>query len=174
MENMQEGYQELLTPLFFMPELPLMQSFGDCPKRVRELIESASPVLWVDPSSAANRLRSSLEALMDWEGIPRRWSSNGKSYDLSLHRRIGRFKDSKPAHSKAADLLLAVKWIGNVGSHGTAIRVPDVLDAVEILDRIIQQLYDTSAMRIEKKAEEIVTRKGVPASQIASLPMPPF
>ncbi|MEV8529873.1 DUF4145 domain-containing protein [Streptomyces sp. NPDC052000] len=174
MKNMEEGYREHLTPQFFMPELPLIQNFGDCPKRVREMIESASPVLWVDPSSAANRLRSSVEALMDWEGIPRRWSSRAKPYDLSLHRRIQRFKDAKPAFSKAADLLLAVKWIGNVGSHGSAIRVLDVLDAVDILDRIIQQLYDTSAARIEKKAEEIIARKGLPASHIVSLPVPPF
>ncbi|WP_159072859.1 DUF4145 domain-containing protein [Streptomyces glaucescens] len=174
MESMEEGYREHLTPQFFMPELPLIQSFGDCPKQVREMIEAASPVLWVDPSSAANRLRSSVEALMDWEGIPRKWSSNGKSYNLSLHRRIERFKTAKPTFSKAADLLLAVKWIGNVGSHGSVIRVLDVLDAVDILDRIIQQLYDTSPARIERKAEEIIARKGLPASHITSLPMPPF
>ncbi|AIS02599.1 hypothetical protein SGLAU_33355 (plasmid) [Streptomyces glaucescens] len=111
---------------------------------------------------------------MDWEGIPRKWSSNGKSYNLSLHRRIERFKTAKPTFSKAADLLLAVKWIGNVGSHGSVIRVLDVLDAVDILDRIIQQLYDTSPARIERKAEEIIARKGLPASHITSLPMPPF
>ncbi|MEV6838593.1 DUF4145 domain-containing protein [Streptomyces sp. NPDC051133] len=174
MENTEEGYKELLTPLFFMPELPLMQDFGDCPKQVRERIEAASTILWADPSSAANRLRSAVEALMDHEGIPRRGFSKGKSYDISLHNRIERFKVAKPEFSEAANLVLAVKWTGNFGSHGGEIRVPDVLDAIDILDRTIQYIYDTSAAGIKKKAEEIIARKGMPASQITQFPVPPF
>lgn len=173
-KSMEEGYHLDLRPLFFMPELPLIQSFGDCPKQVRERIEAASPILWVDPSAAANRLRSAVEALMDHEGIPRRWSANGKTYDISLHNRIERFKTVRSEHSKVANLLLAVKWIGNVGSHGSAIRVHDVLDAIEILDRTIQQVYDTSTALIEEKAEQIIARKGLPTSHFADLPLPPF
>ncbi|MFD5901035.1 DUF4145 domain-containing protein [Streptomyces microflavus] len=174
MKDMNEGYVQNLAPQFFMPELPLMQSFGGCPQQVQERIEAASPILWVDPSSAANRLRSAIEALMDHEGIPRRWSTNGKKYDINLHKRIERFKKEKKDFAKVADLLLAVKWIGNVGSHGSVIRIHDVLDAIEILDRVIQQLYDTSAAMTEKKAEDIIARKGMPASHITELPPPPF
>ncbi|MGW5693089.1 DUF4145 domain-containing protein [Streptomyces asiaticus] len=173
-ESGEDGYQQLLSPLFFMPELPLVESFGDCPKLVRERIEAASTVLWADPSSAANRLRSAVEALMDHEGIPRKGFSNGKIYEISLHRRIERFKDAKPEFSEVADFMLAVKWTGNAGSHGSAIQVPDVLDAVEILDRTIQHIYDTTTVGLRKKAAEIIARKGLPASQITDLPMPPF
>ncbi|MFI9771878.1 DUF4145 domain-containing protein [Streptomyces sp. NPDC052415] len=174
LERNEEGYQTLFSPLFFMPELPLVESFGDCPRLVRQRIEAASTVLWADPSSAANRLRSAVEALMDHHGIPRRGFSNAKSYDLSLHRRIERFKTVKPEYAQAADLMLAVKWTGNAGSHGSAIRVSDVLDAVEILDRTLHYIYDTSAEEIRRKAADIIARKGMPASQFTNLPMPPF
>ncbi|MFE9726878.1 DUF4145 domain-containing protein [Streptomyces sp. NPDC005794] len=153
-----------------MPELPLVENFGSCPQMVRERIESASTVLWADPSSAANRLRSAVEALMDHHGIPRKGFSKGKAYDVSLHNRIVRFKKARPEFSDAADLMLAVKWTGNVGSHGSGVRVRDVLDAVEILDRTLQVIYDASADEIKKKAEGIIARRGVPASQITTAP----
>ncbi|MEU4095268.1 DUF4145 domain-containing protein [Streptomyces sp. NPDC026673] len=175
LEEHERGYRTVLSPLFFMPELPLVESFGSCPVLVRERIEAAATVLWADPSSAANRLRSAIEALMDHHGIPRKWASgNGKVYDISLHGRIERFKLAKSEFAEAADLMLAVKWTGNAGSHGSAVQVSDVLDAVEILDRTLHHIYDTSGDEIKKKAADITARKGMPASQFTSLPMPPF
>ncbi|MEV6537425.1 DUF4145 domain-containing protein [Streptomyces sp. NPDC051639] len=169
-QNMRDGYQDLLHPLFFMPELPLIQSYGDCPEKIQWAIEAASPILWVDPSSAANRIRAAVEVLMDHEKIPK---NDARGRVIPLHQRIEQLKRDKPQFSNVSDLLMAVKWTGNAGSHGDVIRVPDVLDVVEIIDRTIQELYDTSAAKIEQKAKEIVARKGLPAGQIAQLRVPP-
>ncbi|MFF9070541.1 DUF4145 domain-containing protein [Streptomyces sp. NPDC014891] len=161
------GWINLLTPSFFHPALPLVQRREGIPRSVQDRIDAASAVLWVDPSSAANRLRSAVEALMDDQGIPRRWSSDKGPYDVNLHRRIENFKAAKTAYSDAADAILAVKWIGNVGSHEDALKISDVLDGAEILDFALEEIYGTRDV-VKKLAAEITARKGVPVGLIFS------
>jgi hypothetical protein len=143
------GYQTMLTPTLFLPALPLLEDTSLCPRNVLERVNAAANILWLDPSSAANRLRSATEALMDFQRI---------AFGKTLHARIELFRKTKPA---AADLLLAVKWVGNVGSHGDVLRLDDVLGGVEIFDHTLRLLYDTSSTEIARKAAEINARKGV-------------
>ncbi|MEU6331999.1 DUF4145 domain-containing protein [Streptomyces sp. NPDC047049] len=150
-----ESYYEHLHPKFFMPALPLVETSSACPKAVQDCIKAASKVLWVDPNSAANRLRTAVEALMDEQGIPRKNL-------FSLAKRIKVFETAKPSYAEAAGLLLAVKWIGNVGSHESRLQIPDVLDGVEILDFTLELVYDDTRDELKKKAAEITARKGIP------------
>ncbi|MFJ8073822.1 DUF4145 domain-containing protein [Streptomyces sp. NPDC096176] len=152
-----------LTPTFFHPSLPLVQSHEAAPRPVLQRLEAGAAVVWVDPSSAANRLRSAAEALLDDQGIPRRGHSSKGPYDIKLHQRIENFKKAKPEYSDAADALLATKWIGNVGSHEDALKISDVLDGAEMIDFALMEIYDTSREAVKKMAAEITARKGVPA-----------
>jgi hypothetical protein len=163
----EDGYINYLTPKFFLPHLPLIESYDLCPTSVQERIDAAAKIIWADPSSAANRLRSAVEALMDDQGIPRKRVRDGRPYEVSLHGRIVSFKAAKPEHARAADLVLAVKWIGNVGSHNHSLRISDVLDGVEILDHTLDQIYDSTRDEIARKAAEIAARKGMPASRFS-------
>lgn len=153
------GYQTMLTPTQFLPALPLLENAALCPKKALARVNAAATILWLDPSSAANRLRSATEALMDAQGI----AGGG-----TLHARIELFRNSKP---EVADLLLAVKWVGNVGSHSDVLGISDVLDGAEILDDALRLLYDTSSAKIAQKAAQITARKGVPGAYSAR---PPF
>lgn len=90
---------------------------------------------------------------------------------MSLHNRIVSYKTAKPEHAGAADLVLAVKWIGNVGSHDHSLRIFDVLDGVEILDHTLEQIYDSTRDEIKRKAADIAARKGIPASRLSG-PLP--
>jgi uncharacterized protein DUF4145 len=60
--------------------------------------------------------------------MPRFRNSNGKRRRLSTHERITEFRKSEGA----ADSLEAVKWIGNQGSHESALSATDVLDGAEL------------------------------------------
>ncbi|MEU4061808.1 DUF4145 domain-containing protein [Streptomyces wedmorensis] len=155
----------LFTPSFFHPSLPLVQAHEGAPRPVLDRIDAASVVLWADPSSAANRLRSAVEALMDDQGIPRKGSSNKGLYDIKLHHRIENFKTAKPDYCDAAEAILAVKWIGNVGSHEDALKISDVLDGAEILDFALEEIYGAREA-VKKLAAEITARKGMPARLI--------
>ncbi|MFE9481280.1 DUF4145 domain-containing protein [Streptomyces spororaveus] len=152
-------------PLFFHPALPLLQTHEAAPEVVLQRVSAASAVLWADPSSAANRLRSAVEALMDDQGIPRKGSGRRGPFDLTLHKRIENLASAKPAYSDAAEMILAVKWIGNVGSHEDALKVSNVLDGAEILDFVLTEIYDKSRDSIKRLAAEITARKGAPAAR---------
>lgn len=66
-----EQYEHRLTPTMFFPALPLLEIRPLCPKEVGERVDFAAKIIWLDPNSAANRIRSAVEALMDEQGIIR-------------------------------------------------------------------------------------------------------
>lgn len=159
-------YCERFEPNLFLPALPLVESRAACPPPVQERADAAAKLIWLDASSAANRLRSAIEALLDDQGIPKRGvSSAGKPFDVKLHARIENLTKAKPVYADATDLLLAVKWIGNVGSHDDSLKTTDVLDGAEILDYTLELIYDDGRDALKKKAAEIAARKGIPAGR---------
>ncbi|MGX4731433.1 DUF4145 domain-containing protein [Kitasatospora griseola] len=161
-----QSWAHEFKPKFFYPPLPLLQSHEAVPQAVLQRVAAASAVLWSDPSSAANRLRSAVEALMDDQGSVRKGLGKNGPFNLSLHARIENLAIAKPAFSDAAKMILAVKWMGNVGSHEDALRVSNVLDGVEILDFALSEIYDRSRDVVMQLAAEITARKGAPGHQI--------
>ncbi|MFG2778229.1 DUF4145 domain-containing protein [Streptomyces prunicolor] len=164
-------YEKFLTPIMFIPALPLLESRGFCPEEVKERVDAASKILWADPNAAANRIRAAVEALMDDRGVIRKkLNGAGKAVRLSLDNRIATFKKALPQYTDAADLLLAVKWIGNVGSHEDVLRIPDVLEGVEFLDHALSLIYDTNRDDIKKRASEVTARQGRPGTFSIKVP----
>nr|WP_167752192.1 DUF4145 domain-containing protein [Streptomyces sp. S501] len=146
-------YFEALHPTLFQPALPLIDSRSNCPDSVGRRVDAAARVLWLDPSSAANRLRSAVEAVMDEQGV-----AAG-----TLHSRIEQWAKSVPTHVDTAQLLLSWKYIGNVGSHDDVLRISDVLHDLDVLDLALDLIYDTRREEIRKKAAGIIARRGIPA-----------
>jgi hypothetical protein len=84
---------------------------------------------------------------------------------LNLHHRIEIFEKTRP---EVSERLKAIKWLGNVGSHagGKELTHDDLLDAFEILETVLIDLYSPVRAAIERKAKLINSRKG-PARQRA-------
>jgi len=59
-----------------------------------------------------------------------------------------------------ADFLLAIKWIGNTGSHTGKLERIDVLEAYELLELSLNKLYDDTEIKLSKISKEIIKRKG--------------
>ncbi|MFJ4467353.1 DUF4145 domain-containing protein [Streptomyces sp. NPDC089424] len=97
---------------------------------------------------------------MAWEH--RQLGRAGKAVRLSLDNRIATFKTALPQHTDAADLLLAVKSIGNAGSHEDVLRITDVLEGVKFLDHALSLIYETNPDDMTRRASE-VTRTQHPA-----------
>ncbi|MGY5099442.1 DUF4145 domain-containing protein [Streptomyces sp. 900105245] len=164
-------YERHLTPTMFFPALPLLENRGLCPSEVGERVDAAAKILWLDPNSAANRVRAAVEALMDDQGVIRKKLGRaGRGVRLSLDDRITTFKTALPQHRDAADLLLAVKWIGNVGSHEDVLRIPDVLEGVEFLDHALSLIYDTNHDDMKKRASNVTARQGRPGTLFNEAP----
>ena len=150
-----------------VPPLPIMYIPDGCPAPVSGVVDSAAQVMWVDPSAAANRLRIAVEQLLDAHDIPRTKTEATKESPLNLHKRIDLLRATHPS---AADLLEAVKWIGNQGSHEDTLRVSDVLEGAQLFERALAQMYDTTPAELQRRAAQInKARKFVllSASQIA-------
>ena len=105
----------------------------------RELIAAFS-LFWPDPGAALNRLRTSMELYLDHKGVQRKArKQNGKYWKLSLHERILRFAVK---HPEINETMLAVKWLGNVGSHESSVSRIEALEAFELLDYILEEVVE--------------------------------
>jgi hypothetical protein len=85
-------------------------------------------------------------------------NSDGKRKKVALHHRIEQFKVK---YSSAAELLMAIKWIGNVGSHSSeALTRDDILDGMEMLEHVVNMLFESESKRIKTLVKTINKRKG--------------
>ncbi|MDO9209663.1 MAG: DUF4145 domain-containing protein, partial [Deltaproteobacteria bacterium] len=84
---------------------------------------------WQDFSSAGNKVRVAIEDLIE-ELSP---GLNGK-----LHNKLEAFKKVNP---EVADMLMAVKWIGNAGSHTSDLKECDLAVAYQVMEEVLRKLY---------------------------------
>lgn len=144
-------------PKYFYPNLKLFNIEKEIPDEIAIQINLAFSHYFSDLSSCANRIRNSIELILDDLKAPIKAKNKlGKLYLFtSLHQRIEHFKKR---NSTIAKLLLALKIIGNEGSHIGEIKQEDVLDAFEILEELLEFVYINKRKRVVKLAQEIVVR----------------
>ncbi len=58
------------------------------------------------------------------------------------------------------EFLLAIKWLGNAGSHPDIITTDDVMDTYEIMEHVLENIYENKEKNIRKIAKRINKRKG--------------
>lgn len=154
----EETYADMLRVKHVLPPLRMLHPPERTPAKVVKAIDVANSLLWLSPPAAANQLRQSVEELLTAQRIKRFNTSKPKRKRLTTQARIGELALKKP---EVAQMLEAVKWIGNSGSHESVLDIQTVLEGAEYLDHALRELYDrTSAQRIAK-ARRINTRRGV-------------
>jgi hypothetical protein len=143
-------------PEYFFPHLQIIEIPENTPDLIRQQINLSFPIYWIDRSACANKIRVSVELIMDDLGVDSLDKrKNGDTYNLSLHKRIELYSENS---SELGSLLLAVKWIGNEGSHQIDLTREDVLDGFEILEHTLDELYSDRKQKIAEKAAEINLR----------------
>jgi hypothetical protein len=132
------------------------------PNDVRDKLEQSFRLFWCDLEACSNRIRTSIEKLLDYlEGNRTALSVTEKGDPLTLHARIERYgKTDKPL----SEHLMAVKCLGNAGSHSDPIKRDDILDAYEMMDYVLREMFDPPAKRISRISEAI-NRTGRPRSE---------
>jgi hypothetical protein len=128
------------------------------PKEIADLLRRSTELYWADPEGAANKLRQAIEVLLTEQGVRRTIiNRQHRRQTLNLHSRIVEYKGKQ---SEAADLLLAVKWIGNEGSHAGSLKHEDVLDGYEMLGHVLDDVYERTRTRLANLAKSINRNKG--------------
>lgn len=139
------------------PPLALVRVPSRCPDDVSNAIADASRLMWIDSGSTANRLRTVVELLLTALGV--RKTTTGRKR-MTTHARIEALRTTRP---DVADVLEAVKWIGNVGSHAEAPTTKDVLEGAALLEHSLKLVYDTSDKEIARLAKRVNKRRGRPS-----------
>jgi Domain of unknown function (DUF4145) len=146
-------YVEYFSPLFCYPMPHIFDIPEKCPGDVTLQLRSAFDVFWANPAACAGRIRVALELLMDHVGVPKRKrNSHGKFSDLTLHGRIEQFAKKEPI---VGSQLMAIKWVGNSGSHIGSVERKDILDAFEILEHALKEIIEGRSVRVAKLAKAL-------------------
>jgi hypothetical protein len=145
-------------PRFFYPPLQMFSIPKKCSLLVVQEITKSFSLFWNDAAACANKIGVAIEQIMDDKKIKRIRVVRSKRKTLSLHARIN--EEFRLKESEAADQLLAVKWIRNSGSHIGEITNADVLEAYEILEHALVEIYEGRAKNIKKMVKEINKARG--------------
>lgn len=78
---------------------------------------------------------------------------------MTTHCRIEEYVKRNPI---VGNHLLAVKHVGNAGSHEDRLTAVDVIETAEILAHALRLLYDNTFTIIERRTAQINKRKGLP------------
>ncbi|MHB8156427.1 MAG: DUF4145 domain-containing protein [Desulfocucumaceae bacterium] len=144
-------------PKYFNPALHLFVPSNNCPKVIRNEINSSFSLFWCDLPSCANKIRKTIELILNDRNVKAIKVINNKRVELSLHKRIEEFNKKEP---EIVQHLMALKWIGNYGSHIGDINKDNILEAFEILEYILEEIYDKKTKRLNKISKEINKLKG--------------
>lgn len=137
----------------FFPAPHLIPIPEKAPYEVEKLLKKCFVLYWVDTSAAANAMRASLEALMDEMKVPTsKKTKAGKVVPIYLHERIQLWSET---YKEYADLCIALKEVGNLGSHGETVREKHFFGALEIYSHVLQQLFENNAAKMKELAEKI-------------------
>lgn len=164
-ERHEQTFETAFEPTFLSPAPNIIPLPPECPNAVSTELSKAFSLFWSDVDASANRLRVAVEALLTDRKVPRsKVSSSGKRNQLTLHARIEIFKQKDPT---SADYLLAIKWLGNAGSHAGLNNIDrsDILYGFELIDHVIQRIYVRREQHLAKVAKRINSRKGKPVKK---------
>ena len=139
------------------PGLRLATVPPSTPVQVEGSFKEAAGALWSSPASAANCLRRGVEALLDAKRVRKTQTTKGRRSRLTTHTRIEILKDSQ---SKVAEALMAVKWIGNEGSHAQTLTVQNVLDGAEILEWAVDLAFSSREVQLKRRITQVNRAKG--------------
>lgn len=149
-------YDTTVTPRFFYPPVAVVPVPSYIPKDIREELLRSYALYFADPASAANPLRSAVECFMDVTDTPKE-RHGGKP--ITLHDRL---RDFKEKNAELAELLVAVKWLGNDGSHyGHGLTHDDLLKAYEVFLHAMGKWFDNFESRVKDHASHIAKGRGL-------------
>lgn len=156
----QEGmtWDDYFSPRLVFPTLDILTIPKKCPEDVSQKLRAAFAIFWIDQAAAATRVRVALELLLNHLGVKRRRKDHrGKIVDLSLHARIEEFAKRDPVIGAQ---LMALKWLGNTGSHEGKVTKDDLLDAFEIMEHALVELIDRRSAKVAELAKGLALRHG--------------
>jgi Domain of unknown function (DUF4145) len=157
-----QDYFEWCKPLSVSPPPPMILLPDGCPNSLKKETEAAYLLFWADNAACLNRIRNALELLLTDLKVARTYiNDKNKRVAYSLHSRIEMLKKKRPKLAGICDRMMAVKHLGNAGSHsGEQVERKDVFDGFDILERVVHDMYSEHESELAKMVRQINKRKG--------------
>jgi len=153
LHNRERVFITLCTPQYFIPPLEMFKIPDATPHRVKECIKASFNLFFVSSGSALNEIRNAIEFLMDELKVPRKGlDANGVEERWDLDKRVAKMPNQDGVNVKG--YLLAIKNLGNWGSHAVDTDRNDVLDAYDLLSHVLEALY----VKRDKAMQELAKR----------------
>jgi len=149
--------EEICYPQYFERAPRIIEMDDRYPIDVQKILFSTFSLFWLDKAACANRLRSCIEKILDTFGVPKKQRTKKGLIPLPLHNRIIKFCKS---NVKYKNVLTAVKWIGNVGSHYDDVKAKNLLDGYRLIDYMLKELYIKEEKEIIKISKRLNKTKG--------------
>jgi hypothetical protein len=151
------GTAKSITPPPSMIAVPL-----GCDNRIREELIAAFGLFWQDYASALNRIRNAIELLLTEMGVKRfgKNKTTGKRTIITLDSRIQILRNKKASLDELCNRLLAIKHLGNAGSHPGEVTESDVFDGLDIVEHVLNEIYEKHASVLAKMVKQINAQKG--------------
>jgi hypothetical protein len=150
----------ILLPKYFSQQIHLIPISDRYNNEIANLLLSSFDLFWIDLDSCANKIRTIVENILNTQKIPQYSRNKGKLKRISLHSRILKFELKNKALAK---LMLAIKWIGNYASHESGLSREDLIQAYEMLELVLSNLYDNK-LKIANKMAALINKKKAPKS----------
>ena len=146
------------SPKYFYPPLHLFKIHESTPDEVKKTIIESFSLYFTNSFAAVNQIRLALEILMTELDVARMYTNDkGENKYYSLEKRIKKLDDK---YGEIKDKCLAIKWLGNSGTHGDeGMTRDDVLNGYDLLSFILDILYTTN--HIHEIARKINDNKGI-------------
>lgn len=136
-------YEDYFMPKYCFPMPHIIDLPQNCPDEIKEEMIKAFSLFWINRSACAGRIRVLLEMLMNQAGV---------SKEKKLNDRIIEFTSNNP---ETGMQLMALKWLGNTGSHEDDVSKADILDAFEILEHALIEIIDNRKEKIAELAAKL-------------------
>ena len=154
----EQSYESIFKPTFFQPHLKLFRIPPECPPEIVEPLNESFKLFFSSPSAASNSVRMAIEALLTALKVKRFNLIKGQRRIISLHQRIQLLPTK---YSELKDMLTAIKWLGNAGSHSlNGITQDDVLDAYDFTEHVLAEIYSPQGKKLAALAKRVNKKRG--------------
>ncbi len=150
--------ESFLRPRSIFPAPPIIVVPTETPSAIEKQLELAFQLFWSDLGACANRLRTSVERLLDDFKIAKTRvdAKQKKRFFIPLASRIDLFKKQMAAHGESLD---ALRHVGNLGTHSDVDR-QSVLAAFDIYENALAEIYGQRTKKVTTLAKKIIKGKG--------------
>ncbi|MDQ8194037.1 DUF4145 domain-containing protein [Coraliomargarita sp. SDUM461004] len=154
-------FETLYSIKYVQPTVHIFPISESCEGLVREHLLRSFSLFWSAPSAAGNSLRCAIESLMDHLKVRKQVINRfNKVQKFTLHARIEEWGRNDLKNKELSKLLLAIKWIGNAGSHKATLTREDVIKAYQLTEHVFSEVFDKKTDLLKKLATRVNQKKG--------------